>query len=103
LQRAAWVLATSPDASIRDGGEALALALRAVEISGGSDAGMLDTLAAAYAERGRFAEAVSTARAALARATQENLRALEAGISMRVALYEADQPFRERDLAGSRR
>ena len=37
---------------------------------------MLDTLAAAYAEQGRFAEAVSTARRALARATQENLRAL---------------------------
>ncbi len=103
LQRAAWVLATSPDASIRDGGEALALALRAVDLSGGGDAGMLDTLAAAYAEQGRFAEAVSTARRALARATQENLRALEDGISMRVALYEAHRPFRERDLADSRR
>ena len=64
---------------------------------------MLDTLAAAYAEQGRFAEAVSTARRALARATQENLRALEDGIGMRVALYEARRPFRERDLADSRR
>src|ERR1035438_2103158 len=48
LRRAAWVLATSPYAAIRNGGEALAFAVRAVELSGGKDARTLDTLAAAY-------------------------------------------------------
>ena len=81
LRRAAWVLATSPDATIRNGGEALAFAVRAVELSGGKDARMLDTLAAAYAEKGQFADAALTARRAQARAAQENQPALADEIS----------------------
>jgi tetratricopeptide (TPR) repeat protein len=96
LRRAAWVLATSPDAAIRNGGEALALAIRAVEISGEKDARMLDTLAAAYAEQGQFTDAALTARRALARAARENQPALEDEIRIRIALYEADRPFRDR-------
>ncbi|MGD1074223.1 MAG: tetratricopeptide repeat protein [Bryobacteraceae bacterium] len=96
LRRAAWVLATSPDASIRNGDEALRLAVRAIEVSGGNDARMLDTLAAAYAERGQFADAAATARRALARAEQANQPALAAEIGIRVALYEAGQAFRDR-------
>ena len=95
LRRAAWVLATSPDATIRNGGEALALAVRAVEISGGKDARTLDTLAAAYAEKGQFADAALTARRALPLAAQENQPALADGIGIRIALYEADRPFRD--------
>ena len=100
LRWAAWVLATAPDAAIRDGAEALALAVRAVQISGGNDARMLDTLAAAYAEKGRFAEAAATARRAQARAAQENQPALAGEIGARIALYEANQPFRNRAIAG---
>ena len=96
LRRAAWVLATSPDATIRHGGEALAFAVRAVEISGGNDARLLDTLAAAYAEKGQFANAALTARRAQARATEENQPALADDIGIRIKLYEAEQPFRER-------
>jgi tetratricopeptide (TPR) repeat protein len=99
LRRAAWVLATAPDAAIRDGGQALAFAVRAVEISGGNDARTLDTLAAAYAEKGQFAEATLTARRAQARAGQENQPALAKEIANRLALYEADQPFRDRDIS----
>jgi tetratricopeptide (TPR) repeat protein len=95
LRRAAWVLATSPDAAIRDGGEALALAVRAVEIAGGNDARTLDTLAAAYAEKGQYAEAALAARRARARAAQQNQPALADGIGARIALYEAAQPFRD--------
>ena len=68
LRRAAWVLATSPDSTIRSGVEALAFAARAVQLSGGKDARILDTLAAAYAEKGQFANAALTARRAQARA-----------------------------------
>jgi tetratricopeptide (TPR) repeat protein len=96
LRRAAWVLGTSPDAAIRDGGEALALAVRAVELSGGKDARVLDTLAAAYAEKGQFANAVLTARRAQAQAAQEKQAALAREIGARIALYEAEQPYRER-------
>jgi tetratricopeptide (TPR) repeat protein len=97
LRRVAWVLATSPDAAIRDGAEALAFAVRALELSGGKDAQVLDTLAAAYAEKGQFADAVLTARRAQARATQENQPELARDIGVRIALYEAAHPFRDRD------
>jgi tetratricopeptide (TPR) repeat protein len=96
LRRVAWVLATSPDAAIRDGAEARAFAVRALELSGGKDAQALDTLAAAYAEKGQFADAALTARRAQARAAQENQSALAQEIGARIALYEAGQPFRER-------
>jgi tetratricopeptide (TPR) repeat protein len=101
LRRAAWVLATSPDATLRDGGEALALAVRAMELSGGNDARILDTLAAAYAEKGQFASAALTARRAQARAAQENQPALADAIGSRIALYEAGRPFRDRDVSGA--
>jgi tetratricopeptide (TPR) repeat protein len=96
LGRMAWVLATSPDAAIRNGGEALGLAVRAVEISGGKDAHVLDTLAAAYAEKGQFANAALTARRAQALAAQQDQPALADAIGNRIALYETDRPFRER-------
>jgi tetratricopeptide (TPR) repeat protein len=96
LRRVAWVLATSPDAAIRDGAEAVAFAVRALELSGEKDAQALDTLAAAYAEKGQFADAALTARRAQARAAQENQPALAQEIGARMALYEAGQPFRER-------
>jgi hypothetical protein len=102
LRRAAWALATSPDAAIRNGDDALRFAVRAVELSGGKDAYVLDTLAAAYAEKEQFADAALTARRALARAVAENQPALADAIKARIALYEARQPFRERPLAGTR-
>jgi tetratricopeptide (TPR) repeat protein len=102
LRRAAWVLGTSPDAAIRNGDQALAFAVRAVELSGGKDARMLDTLAAAYAEKGQFADAALTARRAQARAEQENQPALADQIRIRIALYEADRPFRDRDGSAAR-
>ncbi|MGP8243266.1 MAG: tetratricopeptide repeat protein [Bryobacteraceae bacterium] len=95
LGGAAWVLATSPDAAIRDGDEALGFAVRVVELSGGKDARVLDTLAAAYAEKRQFADAALTARRALARATEANQSALAGEIRARIGLYEAGRPFRD--------
>lgn len=65
LRQTAWALATSPEPSLRDGNEAITLAVRAVQLTGRKDASCLDTLAAAYAEAGRFADAALTARRAL--------------------------------------
>jgi tetratricopeptide (TPR) repeat protein len=92
LTQAAWVLATCPDASIRNGSEATALAERAVQLSGGTDAASLDTLGAAYAEAGRFTEAVRTASKALALAKDKNQ---SAALQRRIALYETSIPFRQ--------
>ena len=55
---------------------------------------LLDTLAAAYAEAGRFAEARTTALQALRLAMQEGNRALVDGLRARIALYEAGKPYR---------
>jgi tetratricopeptide (TPR) repeat protein len=91
LNQAAWVLATSTEASIRNGAEAVELAERALRLSGGRDAATLDTLAAAYAEAGRFPEAAQTARRALSIAS----RPLADGLKARLALYETGRPFRD--------
>jgi tetratricopeptide (TPR) repeat protein len=96
LRRAAWALATSPDAAIRNGVDALAFAVRAVEITHGGDAETLDALAAAYAEKGQFADAALAAGRALAKAAQENQPVLADAIKARIALYQAGRPFRER-------
>jgi len=94
LQQMAWVLATFPDPSIRNGSEALALARRAVQLTKGKDPVILDTLAAAYAETSSFAEAVQTARTALDLASQANNEAVMAALESRIVLYEAGKPFR---------
>jgi hypothetical protein len=56
----------------------------------------LDTLAAAYAEAGKFPEAVETAQKALELAAQqENAESLVEGLTARRALYQARTPFRD--------
>ena len=91
----AWVLATCPEASVRNGPEAVKLARRAVQLSGGREPAMLGTLAAAYAEAGRFAEAVQTARQALELATQQNNQGMADALRAQIALYEAGKPCRQ--------
>jgi protein O-mannosyl-transferase len=96
LNQLAWLRATSPESSSRDGAEALALAGRAQQLSGGHEPAVLDTLAAAQAESRRFPEAVRTAQQALELATQQGNAALAKSIRTRLSLYEAGTPFREK-------
>jgi tetratricopeptide (TPR) repeat protein len=91
----AWMLATNPNASIRNGAEAVELARRAVQLDEGREPAILGTLAAALAEAGRFPEAVETARKALALATQQNKPSLIESVKVKLPLYEAGTPFRE--------
>jgi tetratricopeptide (TPR) repeat protein len=95
LSQTAWVLATCPQPSVRNGTEAVKLAQRAVEVSGGKDPAILDTLAAALAETGRFPEAIETTRHALALATEQNAQPLAEELKARMSLYESRTPFRE--------
>jgi protein O-mannosyl-transferase len=95
LNDPAWLLATAPNASLLNGIEAVELAQRAVKLSGGKEARMLDTLAAAYAEAGRFSEAVATAGKALDLATQQRQQTLADGLRARLALYKVGKPYRQ--------
>jgi tetratricopeptide (TPR) repeat protein len=94
LSRTAWTLATAPDAAARNGSEAVALAERAMKITGGREPAVFDALAAAYAEAGRFPEAVKTAQAGLALATPQTDPLVTQGLKARAALYEKGIPYR---------
>jgi tetratricopeptide (TPR) repeat protein len=89
----AWLLATSSDASIRDGDRAMKLADEAVRLSHSKDPNYLRTLAAACAESGRFTEAQETARRALRAAEVLDNRALINTLRDEIALYELGLPF----------
>ncbi|MDR3456775.1 MAG: tetratricopeptide repeat protein [Verrucomicrobiae bacterium] len=89
----AWLLATSSQASIRDGPKAVQYAQLANQASGGDDPMILRTLAAADAENGRFTDAVSVAQKALRLATQHNNPQLAATIQMQLNDYAAGRPF----------
>ena len=95
LNNLAWIRATSEDRRLRNGPEAVRLAQQACQLTGRREVGALDTLAAAYAEAGRFAEAVQTARDALDLAMQQDKPALAESIQARLRLYEAGTPFHE--------
>jgi len=88
----AWLLATSSDASIRDGTRALEFANEAVRLSHGKDPNYLRTLAAACAESGRFAEAEETAQRAFRAAELLNNRTLVNALRDEIALYELGLP-----------
>jgi len=91
----AWLLATCPDAAYRDGPEAIRLAEQAVQLSGKmADAALLDTLAAALAEAGRFDEAVQTAGRAREQALAGHQSQLAEKIARRQDLYRQHQPYR---------
>ena len=91
----AWLRATSPDAVFRDGAAAVAMAQRVIELAGVRTPDFLDTLAAAYAEAGMFAEAKQTLREALKLAEGRNETALAERLKARLRLYEARTPYRE--------
>jgi tetratricopeptide (TPR) repeat protein len=95
LNNAAWVLATHPNATLRNGPEALSLAQRAAELTASTDSRILDTLACAFAENGRFEEAISTAVQAQALATRLGLTNALRLIEERLALYRSGQPYHE--------
>lgn len=94
LGNLAWILATCPDARVRNGKEAVTLAERAASLTSRADAVILDALGAAYAETGRFADAAEAARGAL-RIVERGDRVMAEAINARLALYARQKPFRE--------
>ena len=72
LNDLAWLLATTPDAQLRNGTRAVFLAEQACRLTDFKQPLLVSTLAAAYAEAGRFDEAVQTVGKAVALAVAEN-------------------------------
>jgi tetratricopeptide (TPR) repeat protein len=90
----AWLLATSPNASSRNGALAVRLARQACEATQYKQADCLDTLAAAYAEAGQFAEAQSAAKRALGLLAGAANADLAMAIKERLGRYQVHQAFR---------
>jgi len=91
----AWLLATSPQASVRNGNRAVELAQRANQVAGGESPMILSTLAAAYAEAGRFGDAQQSARKAIELAAAAGRQDLVEELTRELRLYEAGLPFHE--------
>jgi tetratricopeptide (TPR) repeat protein len=93
LNNLAWVLVTCPEASIRNGAKALELAQQADRLAGGQDPRVLATMAAAYAEVGRFSEAVAAAQRALSLSIDQNNAALADMLRGHLKLYQSGSPL----------
>jgi tetratricopeptide (TPR) repeat protein len=91
----AWLLATCADASLRNGHKAVELAQQANELSGGEKPGILDTLAAAYAEAGRFSDAIRTAQKAMELARAAGQQDLVEELKGELKGYQAGLPCRQ--------
>jgi tetratricopeptide (TPR) repeat protein len=92
LNSLAWFLATCPEENTRDGKRALELAKKACELTQWKNPSMLDTLAAAYAETGQYADAAKWEQKALE--SPDFPREDVAGARRRLKLYQANKPFR---------
>ncbi len=90
----ALVLATFPESRVRNGTKAVELAERADHLTGNANASISATLAAAYAEVGRFPNAVTTAKRAVQLATDQGNTALAQAIRAQIRLYQSGLPYR---------
>jgi len=95
LNSLAWLLATTGEVSAENTNKAVKLAERACEMTGYKNAGMLDTLAAAYAAAGKFEDAVNTANQAIKIAETGGQQTVADDIRKRTKLYQAGQRYRQ--------
>ena len=95
MNNLAWILATSDEADLRNGRRAVELSENACRLTGQRHPVYLATLAAAYAEAGRFDDAIATAEKAksiaLAAGRQDAARSLDPFIDT----YKAGRPFHQ--------
>lgn len=92
----AWLLATCPQDDLRQGTEAVALAEAICRRADATPPSFLDSLAAAYAETGRFDLAVTTAEKALAILRQGGQTDQAQRLASRLELYRTGKPYREK-------
>jgi len=91
----AWLLVTCPEASLRNGDKAVQLAQRANELAGGKNPVVLHTLAAAFAETGRFGDAVRSEQKAIELARAAGRQDMVGQFNGELKRYEAGLPFNQ--------
>jgi tetratricopeptide (TPR) repeat protein len=93
--RMALILASTTIPGIRNGPQALRLAEEANELTGDSQPDILEALDSAYAEVGRFDDAIKTAQKAQELAAAHNQKTVADQAAQRIALYRAGKPIRQ--------
>jgi Flp pilus assembly protein TadD len=96
----AWILATNPDPKLRDGATAVRLAEHACELSQYKETVFIGTLAAGYAEVGRFQEAVATAQKAVELARLTGQKELEQKNRELLNVYAEKKAYHEERPSG---
>ena len=91
LNNLAWIRATHRNAAFRDGDQAVALAERCCQLTGYRTANAVGTLAAAYAEAGRFDDAIKWQTKAIELAPAPR----KAGFRALLEFYRAGKPYRD--------
>jgi tetratricopeptide (TPR) repeat protein len=102
LTETAWSLATRPDPGHRDGALAVMIAEAICRMTHQNYVRGLDTLAAAYAEAGRFSDARTTVSRAIRLASSSSHKAQLSAMSERLTLYEKGVPYRDSSLADAK-
>jgi Flp pilus assembly protein TadD len=91
----AWIFATDPDSALRNGAEAVRLSERACALTNRGRAKFLTTLAAAYAETGRFSDATSAGQNALSLAQSTGDTTAVMTAEKILSAVQSQQPYRQ--------
>ncbi len=95
LNNLAWLLATASDSGLRNGQEAVRLAERACQLTHYQEAALIETLAAAYAEAGRFNDAVATAQKVRTVALAHGQKEIAARNEQSLELYQSGRAYHQ--------
>lgn len=95
LNELAWILATDPRPEFRNGPQAVGLAGQACDLTGQQNPAMLLTLAAAYAEAGRFSEAIATVEKGQNIAKAKGNKGIDEKAALMRDAFTKSQPFRD--------
>ena len=101
LNNLAWILATWPNDSVRNGLKAVELTERADTLTRHQSQIIAATLAAAYAETGRFPEAIRAAERAARLAAAEGNQQRALYIRAQLEIYKTGKPFRDTRFPGA--